>query len=210
MKITIPQRRLTIATLLVILTISAILAFLLFSNKGYPATSKWKTYSNSKLSFSYPSSWKFQPCNPKEGREITLPGTIDGTFETDHEPLIILGSFSGRCNESGLNPKIYTVKEISQSQECSVNRGDRLKNGLYMEVHGLDEFDVTSIYVYQDRCATEYGDDIIDFDIYDEDNSVSAENILKYGGEPRVEKVDFLASQQYKDIKKFAESIVLK
>ncbi|HEX9153669.1 MAG TPA: hypothetical protein VF809_02510 [Candidatus Saccharimonadales bacterium] len=84
-------RRLAIAILLVTLTIFVLLAFLLFSNKGYPATSKWKTYNNSKLSFSYPSSWKFQPCNPKEGREITLPGTIDGEFETDHESLIILG-----------------------------------------------------------------------------------------------------------------------
>ncbi|HEX9153670.1 MAG TPA: hypothetical protein VF809_02515 [Candidatus Saccharimonadales bacterium] len=93
---------------------------------------------------------------------------------------------------------------------CEASQGEKLKSSLYLQAGDRDDPYVTSVYVHQHHCMTVYGESIVKFQIHDPEKSTSATNVIKYAGQPRVEKANFLASQQYKDIKKFAESIVLK
>ncbi|HEX9153315.1 MAG TPA: hypothetical protein VF809_00680 [Candidatus Saccharimonadales bacterium] len=170
-----------------------------------------KTYSDKNISFQYPSSWKTDIC--KNSRlSFTIPGTIRGNYKTDDYPLIIEGGLQGYCEGDNLHIN-EMLSEKSSDKKCnSYNKGEELRNGLFIDMpRSLDSNEyVSSIFIELNACYAKGDTILFAFDFDDPHSNVGGEQILKYGGEPSIKRLKFLASWQYKEIRKFAESIELK
>lgn len=90
----------------------------------------------------------------------------------------------------------------------SKNRGEKLKNGLFMELLPADEIPNTvwGIYIRQNKCFTNNSEGLAFFSLEDPKEEISTTDILKYET-PYLYTDQFIKTQQYKDIKAFAESI---
>ncbi len=167
----------------------------------------WETYSSNDISFQYPASWKFTPC--AGGKIFALPGTITGIYKTDNYPVNIQGNGLS-CINNQLTAESIPINDIRKCEPHE--RREVIGNGLALDLNSqlFDwDDDITRVGVYV--CSSGEKKELLGFNFSDPHNdSVGGEDIIKYGGEPRVSKESFLASQQYQDIKQFAESIRLK
>jgi hypothetical protein len=189
-------------------SVSGIL-LLLSSDKPYGHSTKWNTYDGSEISFSYPSQWKLNVCN-EGGTDIILPGTIKGTFTQDGQPLELLGFAHTQCAGGSLQ----RVKKTQVKWECiKKTQGIRLANNTYLYVKSADYAKTGEqaeyVTISEDSCRSKYSTSLFTFRLYPLDGSIKSSDILEHG-EPRVDASVFYGSQQYKDIKRFAESITLK
>lgn len=190
---------------LVLIVVSSALAIFVKQSSGY----HWKNYESRTISFSYPSSWKFQAC-VQNGSLFVLRDKIPGIFVTDHEVLEIRAGGHVECIDGKSELRKSAKREANKS--CTgTNAGAKLPNGLYFDLPGAYQGDntVSEIIISRDVCELKYAETLFNFDLNPLGKSVG-ENAMDHGGEPRVKRDQFLASKQYSEIRRFAESIRIK
>jgi hypothetical protein len=176
----------------------------------YHSSDQWRTYIGN-IAFSYPSSWSIRGCG-ESGAFIELPGKIPGHFKSVDklDGLKISGSTGGNgCEPDNKITFDYFPSDEFMTADCQkFNTGEKLSNDLFLDAKEHSDFpgEVWLVTIKQDTCYYQ-NQSIISFSFDDPSIAPSGEKILQYGGEPRVNKQKFLDSPQYRDIRRFAESI---
>jgi len=183
----------------------AILLMASSSNAHYPQDTKWLEYKG-RIAFTYPANWALNNCIDNKPF-LELPGKLNGDFRTHDQRLKIYGSGSDLCR-SDVSVKLNIGHPQDASQPCKKPAGELLQNGLYLNL--VDDTDYPGyiwLVVVSPGCDEVNVPDVLSFSFEDPQVSSSGKNILMYGGEPRVNKEQFQASPQYRDMKRMAESI---
>jgi hypothetical protein len=206
----IPKIYQLIALLILVLGI-AIIASKLAAHKA--DANSWKEYKSGNILFSAPLGWVVNTCGGDKPF-ANIPGTISGKYKNSESyQLSIVGATTGKCtpsNQYGMT--VVPEKEVQTNDECvAKNTGEQLSNGLFLELHqpeGSDTYTWVAL-VKQNHCYATQGQTMVEFSFDDPEEAIDTSKILKYG-EPSVRTAELKNSQQYRDIKKFAESIQYK
>ena len=175
--------------------------------KTYPVVQERKVYAAENATFTYPANWRLNTC--ESGRSfIELPGTIRSDYKRrKNYQLSMYGADAFNCLQG--RPErfdLYSENIPASATPCSIatsTRGERLKNGLYLQLQEQGAR-VLAVHIVQNRCFAPANTVVLGFafsDPHPEGND--AEEF----GMPTVIKEDFVASPQYKDIRELAESI---
>lgn len=174
---------------------------------SYPTTEGRKIYAGENATFTYPENWTINSCHATKPF-IELPGTIKVDYKGKKAyPLNIHGVTAFNCTKD--RPEhfdIYSETIVASETPCSMatsTRGERLANGLYLQLQESEE-NVLAVTVRQNECFAPGGVAIIGFAFAD---PAAEQGDAAEFGMPQIKKDAFLASPQYRDIKALAESI---
>jgi hypothetical protein len=173
---------------------------------SYPATSQLKVYAGENATFMYPANWMLNACS-RSKPFIELPGTIKSDFKGRQAyAFTIYGTGAYQCMKDrperfDLYPETIGASDTPCSLATST-RGERLKNGLYLQLR--EEWEgISGISIRQNVCFAPNETVVLGFAFADP--KAEDDDPEKFGP-PRVKKEALLHSRQYQDIKALAES----
>jgi hypothetical protein len=172
----------------------------------YPSTEARKTYAAENATFTYPANWTINNC-VKDKQFMELPGTIKSDYKGGDAMLKMYGAVAYKCVKG--RPErfdLYPEKMVASTDPCAPGtstKGERLKNGLYLQVEQREE-QAYAVHVKQNACYAPADTVVIGFAFIDPE--ASEEDWGKFGP-PRMSQKEFLKSPQYRDIHALAESI---
>lgn len=168
---------------------------------------QWHRYEAGAISFVMPKSWDYRPCQHTPP-SFAIPGHFRTTYAERKVSLYFGGSLEGHCSRNDefiLHKDMYKPTNEPDDGTCGKDQlvaSEELANELTILVHGWSDR-VTALYVVQGNCNTTV-QRLMNMSLLGAD--AWTEELLKYGT-PYITKEVLLASQQYKDIKRMAESI---
>lgn len=174
---------------------------------NYPVAEEYKFYAAENATLKYPANWTINDCD-SEAPFIELPGTISSNYRGKKSKLSIYGTgayncVSGRPERLDLHPE----EMIASEQPCAPGtstEGERLKNGLYLQLLEYDTDEIAAIHIKQNSCYAPENTLVLGFGF--EDPELEPGSFSDHGP-PRVNKDILLESPQYQDIRALAESI---
>ncbi len=181
-------------------------------NKNIYHTGTWKTYRGNVV-FEYPSSWKLSDCS-NDQPFFELPGTVKGAEGGPDRLKVYAGApykFEGDIPCSIDEKDLEDLEDPQKGENCpdygwGVLLNDN--NGLILSPH--EEADkIYSLGVILHTCLREATSTVVSFEFSEPGKKEWLDDSYPKKG-PAADREAFFASQQYKDIKRFAESIRLK
>ena len=196
-----------VAAWIIVLVLGVALLFKNSDKGNYPVAEGLKVYAAENATFRYPSNWIINPCEP--GRPfIELPGDIKAEYKGQSKyPLVVYGTGMYNCVPD--RPErfdIYPEQVVASDAPCSQatsTRGEKLSNGLYLQLQEQGK-KVFAVQIKQNSCFAPSTTVVLGFAFGD---PKAAEEGEGEAGPPAVDKEEFSASPQYRDIRALAESI---
>jgi hypothetical protein len=168
-------------------------------------SSKWRQYKAHNGTFQYPQAWKTDFCPKDNASRLILPGSLQA-----QDPKIML-TMSGHAsylsciyNQLNLEDGDYLFAQTVSSRHSETTV---LENGLYLTRYGFNSTDLYRITITKQP----YTAPIFTFtlDLAGLPHSKIPASYLVKRSPLTLDKKQFMQTEQYKDIVRFAESIRL-
>jgi len=173
----------------------------------YPVVDRYKVYAAENATFTYPANWTINRCSPDKSF-IEVPGTIKSDYKGQKAYLLtIYGDVVYQCMEN--RPARFDIRSeklVASSTPCAPatsTDGERLDNGLYLQLQEMDE-EVYAVHIKQNSCYAPADTVVLGFAFLDP--HAEPEDAGEHGP-PRIKKEAFLKSRQFQDIRALAQSI---
>lgn len=170
--------------------------FYLNPRYDYPKTNTWVTFRTNVV-FHHPENWKVGSCGVLRPF-IELPGTLKGNYKGSENYDLVIRAYAACEGERA----ILNYTEIDSNSQTVCEKGERLSNGLVVGLNHYSKHKIRGVLVYDSSCQ----DEVISFVAHDAKHTIASSD-YDANGIPTVDQDTFIASPQYQDIKRFAESI---